>query len=317
MSDSRATTLPDLDGLWNYGDPDASEAAFRSVLPAAEAAGNPGYLATLWSQIARTHGMRRDFGQAFALLDRADEVVAGLGESSGPNSATDGQSASNLALERAQGWIAIERGRTMNSSGDPAGALPFFHEARERGERAADAGLVVDALHMLAIADEGKDLEWNEEALSAARAATDPRARRWLGSLLNNQGWSYHGRGEFDRALALFEEARDYRLSQDQPKEVRVMRWCIARTWRSLGRLVEALAEQRLLAAEGRAAGDDIGYCDEEIAECLHALGRNDEARPHFAAAHAQLSQDAWLVAQEAERLARLAQMGGVDEAAT
>jgi tetratricopeptide (TPR) repeat protein len=304
---TQGEVLPDLDGLWNYGDPAATEAAFRAVLPAAEAAaaadertGLP-YLATLWSQIARTFGLRRDFEHAHVLLDRAAGCLEGLAEAS-----------REVALARA--WIAIERGRTLNSGGDPAASVALFQQAREAAERAGDEGLVVDALHMLAIADEGRDLAWNEEALAVARVSEAPRARRWLGSLLNNQGWSYHERGEHERALALFEEALALREAQGNQAQVRIMRWCVARAWRSLGRLDEALAAQRSLAAERAAEGEGSGYAEEEIGECLLALGRGTEAEPHFASAHAQLSQDAWLVAEEPERLARLARLGAVTQ---
>ena len=43
------------------------------------------------------------------------------------------------------------------------------------------------------------------------------------------------------------------------------------------------------------------------------ALGRGSEASPYFAEAYALLSQDAWLVDAEPERLARLKELGGVE----
>ena len=49
----------------------------------------------------------------------------------------------------------------------------------------------------------------------------------------------------------------------------------------------EALAEQQALAAELEAEGEVDGYVDEELAECLLALGRGDEARPYFSRAYA------------------------------
>ena len=49
-----------------------------------------------------------------------------------------------------------------------------------------------------------------------------------------------------------------------------------------------------------------------ELAECLTLLGQPDEARPFFAQAYAVLSQEAWLVEAEPERLERLKACGGV-----
>ena len=83
----------------------------------------------------------------------------------------------------------------------------------------------------------------------------------------------------------------------------------MARCCRSLGRVDEALAAQQALAAEHAAAGSEDGYVEEELGECLLRLGRPAEARPHFWQAHKLLSQDAWLVEAEPERLARIKQL--------
>jgi hypothetical protein len=48
------------------------------------------------------------------------------------------------------------------------------------------------------------------------------------------------------------------------------------------------------------------------MGECLLALGRADEARPHFARAYELLSQDEWFPADEKQRLARMKELGRV-----
>ena len=75
----------------------------------------------------------------------------------------------------------------------------------------------------------------------------------------------------------------------------------------------EALAVQRELEQQIAEIEDPDGYIYEELAECLQALGRTDEARAHFLRAHELLSKNAWFVEGEATRLARLAMLGGVD----
>ncbi len=170
----------------------------------------------------------------------------------------------------------------------------------------------VDAAHMLAIAAESQDetLAWNERALELAEGSDDERAQRWRASLLNNLGWARHDGGDYEAALALFERALAERQKRGATRETRIARWCVARCLRSLGRLEEALAQQRALLAEEEALGEGSGFTWEEISECLLALGREVEARPHFAQAYAALSQDARLVAEEGERLARLQRWG-------
>jgi tetratricopeptide (TPR) repeat protein len=75
--------------------------------------------------------------------------------------------------------------------------------------------------------------------------------------------------------------------------------------FRLLGRVDEALEiQERLMRTQ---SGGEDGFVYEELAECLLVLGRADEARAHFARAHAMLSQDPWLVRNEAARLERLA----------
>jgi hypothetical protein len=76
-----------------------------------------------------------------------------------------------------------------------------------------------------------------------------------------------------------------------------------------MARLDEALAVQLRIIAEASAGGAPDGYFHEEAAECLLALERAAEARPHFARAHELLSADPWMREHEAPRLARLAQL--------
>jgi tetratricopeptide (TPR) repeat protein len=149
-----------------------------------------------------------------------------------------------------------------------------------------------------------------------AQASSDPKARRWLGSLYNNLGWTFHDKGDFAAALDLFRKALNAREEAGKTSDVRVARWCVARALRSLGRLEEALSMQEALLTEGKAESASDGYVEEEIGECLEALGRAAEAAPHFAAAYALLSADPWLQRDEPERLERLRRLGGVPEPA-
>ncbi len=61
--------------------------------------------------------------------------------------------------------------------------------------------------------------------------------------------------------------------------------------------------QQDLLQTE---TGQTDGYVNEELAECLLALGRANEAKEYFAKAHTLLSQDAGFAKNETQRLARL-----------
>ncbi len=284
-----------VDGLWDFRDAAASEGRFLEA-----AAGEEGLVRLgLLTQAARAQGLQRRFDEATATLDGVERE---LGESAGHA----GDDAGVVGV-----MLLLERGRVKNSSGDRAAAMVFFERAWEAA-RGVDDALAVDAAHMAAIAGAGEAaVRWNETALEAAEASADPRARRWRASLLNNLGWTYHERGEYGRALELFERALEARRERGQERETLIARWAVARCLRSLGRVEEALGEQRSLEAAWEKIGEPDGYVFEEIGECLLLLGRDEEARGPFARAHAILSEDPWMVEHEGARLERLAELGG------
>ena len=90
---------------------------------------------------------------------------------------------------------------------------------------------------------------------------------------------------------------------------IRVARWTVARGLRSLGRLDEAETMQRALADELQAANAPDGYVFEELAEIALARGDRAAAQPWAAKAIALLGGDADLRANDAARLARLADL--------
>jgi len=284
----------DFDALWDYDDPAATEAKFRELLPAARASGDLSYLLQLETQIARTQGLQRDFEGAHRTLDA---VEARLPE--------------GRTVERVR--YLLERGRTLNSSKHPEEAKLLFIEAWDTARAVGADGFAVDAAHMVAIVEtpEGS-LRWNEKAIAYAEASGKPEAARWLGSLYNNTGWTLHDQGEYERALGLFEKALALREKQAKAGPIRIARWCVARTLRSLERYDEALGIQEELERECAETGESDGYVQEELGELYLVAGRVEEAKPHFARAYEILSQDAWLMDSEPERVARLKELGGL-----
>jgi tetratricopeptide (TPR) repeat protein len=184
-------------------------------------------------------------------------------------------------------------------------------EAWERGQRTDADVYTVDAAHMIAIVEKGEEaLEWNLKAIDYAKASGQPRARNWLASLYNNTAWTLHDKGEYERALRLFQDAVAFREEQGNEETLRIARWCVGRCLRSLGRNDEAFEIMQALLIEAEAAGADTGYTHEELGELLLLEGETDEARDHFAEAYAVLSQDPWLMENEAERMERMRQLG-------
>lgn len=284
--------LPDFDELWDYENPGATEAAFRALLPRAAGSGDRAYHAELLTQIARTEGLGRKFADAHRTLDAVQALLP------------DGH-------PRARVRYLLERGRVFNSAGDQATARPLFAAAWEQAAAAGETFHAIDAAHMLAIAAPPEErLTWNLRALALAESATDARSQGWVGSLYNNIGWTHHDTGRYAEALAAFQQAQTWQEARGGPREIRIARWAVARVLRSLDRVPEALAIQEDLARAAAASGDPAGYVQEELGECLLALGKPDAARAHFARAYILLSPDPWLAAQEPARLARLHALG-------
>lgn len=289
-----STSRPDIDSLWDFDHPDASEAAFAALLPVARAADDPDYLAQLLTQLARAEGLQMKFDPAMKTLDEAERVIT-----------------PETPVARVR--LLLERGRVLNSSKRREESKPFFREAWDLARASKADGLAVDAAHMLGIVESAdSSVAWNREAIAYAERSQDPKARRWLGSLYNNLGWTYHDSGDPKTALDLFQKARAAREVEGKTGPIRIARWCVARALRSLQRIDEALDIQRRLAAELEKDGAPDGYVHEEIAECLASKGDDAGAKPHFAAAWTILSKDPWLQRDEPERIERMRRLGGL-----
>jgi tetratricopeptide (TPR) repeat protein len=226
--------------LWDFDDPAASGERFLDV---AEQADEPEKTAWL-TQYARTLGLLERYEDAHKVLDglRSDDAEAAT-------------------------YIDLERGRVLSSSGDPDAARPRFEAAAQRAEAAGLDALHIDALHMLAIVtppEEQHDL--NRSALEVARASSDQRVRDWDASLLNNIGMTYADAGDFEQALATFEEARAACDRIGDPGRIRIARWMVAWSLRNLGRRDKALQIQRALKEELNSIGDADQYVDDELA---------------------------------------------------
>jgi tetratricopeptide (TPR) repeat protein len=281
---------PEFDSLWDFNDPAATEQRFRALLPGPR---SRAWRAEIYSQIARALGLQRRFDPAHALLNQAEGL---LGE----------------RMHRARVRVLLERGRVYNSSGDPASSRALFLSALELAQEKGLDFYAVDAAHMLGIVEPLEvGMEWNERAIKIAQASSDPRARNWLGSLLNNLGWSKMDLGRYEESLQHFQDALAFREEKGKPLEIHIAKWCVARVLRALGRLEEALAIQQALYAAYQAGQAQDGYVSEEMGELLLEMGRAAEARPYFAEAYQMLSQDAFMAANEAVRLERLKKLGG------
>jgi tetratricopeptide (TPR) repeat protein len=250
-----------IDSLWEYSDPAASEARFQEALGLTQGDER----LELLTQIARTHSLRQNFTQANEILNEIESQLAN-------------------ASVRPRVRYLLERGRVFNSAGEKEKARPFFVEAWEQAQAAHEDGLAVDAAHMVAITYSGmpEGLVWNQRGLTLARSSQDPKANSMVPAMLNNMAWDLHDLGRFNDALPLFEDAQAEWAARSRPVQTQIAKWSVAHCLRSLERYEEALSIQRALEAEHLSAGTTDRYVIEEIAENLAALGKPEEADPYF-----------------------------------
>jgi tetratricopeptide (TPR) repeat protein len=251
----------DISSLWNYSDPEESERRFRAAL--AEAAGDDALI--LQTQIARTHGLRRNFPEARRVLAEIQEPVS--------RAAPEAQVRYCLELGRTYASVAHKPEEVTPEDREKARSL--FMNAFETARGARLDYLAIDALHMMSSVDVGpKDqLAWDLKALAFMEASPQAEAKKWEGSLRNNVGYANFLLGNYDEALA------EYRLSlaaherSGRAANVRIAYWMIARTLRAQGLIQEAIAIQLRLEREWNDAGESDPYVYEELEQLYRQSG--------------------------------------------
>lgn len=174
-----------LDQLWDFDNPEISEARFRAAITGGEYDADE--RAELETQLGRAIGLQGRFEEADALLD-----------------AIDGDEPT-VAVR-----VLLERGRLLNSSGHAQMAVPLFEQAAELADHLGEEFLAVDALHMLAIADSAHAETWTRSALEYASTVQSDRTKRWLVALHNNLGWTLHDAGRCAEAMVEFQLAAQW-----------------------------------------------------------------------------------------------------------
>jgi len=146
-----------LDDLWDFSDLAASEAKFRIRLTLVS---DDNDRAEILTQIARTYGLRKRFDEAHELLDQAAGLMS--------------------AGSKAEVRYMLERGRAINSSGGRIASRQVFHQSVDAARKLGDGHLIVDAMHMLGIVEDGDAaMRWNLDAIAFAEASDQPKAQKW------------------------------------------------------------------------------------------------------------------------------------------
>lgn len=288
---------PNFDSLWNYQQPDSTEMVFQKILEnlhdSVEMSYDQEYHVELLTQIARAQGLQGKFEQAFHTLNTADSLLQ-----------------DSMFVPKIR--YLLEKGRVYYSNKNLDTAKKFFLEAYQFGEKKDLEFYSIDAAHMLGIVAEPQNqMKWNLKALDLAEKSEDQRCKKWLGTLYNNIGWTFHDEGKFGKALAMFKKDLAWRQKNDDLVSILIAKWSVGRTLRSLDKIAEAMVIQQELVEDYQKNNMPIsGYVLEELGE-LHLVQKSDEkAADYFSKAYKILSKDAWLQKFEKDRLERIKKLG-------
>lgn len=283
--------FPDIDGFWDFGDLIKTESNIRARLPKENEAWTSKTLEAL-TQLGRMQGLQGNLSLARATLDQAKKEIAEI---------------NGEARLRPEIRCLLELGRILCLGMTPHKAQVFFNEAWELARGANDAFLAIDAALMLSISQPPKSKnEWLQKAVQLAEETKSGQGHLWLSQLYTMEGWHSFDYRQFDKALESFQKAiAQPRQPGDEIKNF-VNRWCLARALRAVNRNQEAFEIQQQLMNEATTAGANNGHVYLELAECLQALHKTEDAKAYFELAHKELSSDGWYSDNKASELGRM-----------
>lgn len=284
--------MRDFDKLWDFRKPAETEKKFRDALASTTESKDSDYYLELLTQLARTQGLQAKFEEAHKILDEVEPKLK-------PEMIT------------ARIRYNLERGRTFNSSGVKDKAIHHFLDAYHLGMENDEDFYTIDAAHMLGIAEKPDEaLNWNEIAIELIEKSSDERAKGWLGSLLNNTGWTYFDKEDFATALEYFQKNVAYHTERKNKIPLRIAKWCVARTFRAQSKIDEALKIQNELREEVEAANEDNdGYIYEELGELYLVKGDKENQKKYFKKAYELLSKLTGIETLEKSRLDRIKEL--------
>lgn len=281
--------FPDRDGFWNFDDLAQTEVNIHRLFPGEGETWTRSSLEAM-TQLARAQALQGKIGEARISLDRVQELIPTLPENE------------RVHVEMRH---ALEQGRLLCLVMTPARAQTFLLRAYELAMRIGNVFFAIDAALMVSLSQPPKSQDqWLQRALELAKSSAD--GQLWLAQLYTMDGWHFFDFRRFDLALESFEKAlAQPRYAGDEAK-VLIMRWCKARALRALNRVAEALEIQRSLRAELELNGKTNGHVFLELAECLQAEQKSEEARTLFELAYKELSVEGWYSDNKGEELSRI-----------
>ncbi len=287
--------LPEIDSLWDYPNPEASEARFRELLGRPDLTSN--YRAEVSTQLPRALCLQRNHIAAQQVLDDVLPLVR--------------NDANRVHVRH-----LLETGRLHRELGRHQSGVPLFECAWELACECGEDHLAIDAAHMLGYTLDGDaGRHWHELGIAKAEASADARARRWLFRLYNNPGKRQAEVGDCAAALASFRKMDDWceanNASTDHRRDTRLMMAYAHRLAGEVDQAYRLLCElEQSIESSG---GHNDGYLFEHLGECLLAMNEPEDAKAWFSKAYQLLKDDAWFDGNvlDPEHKERIRRLGG------
>lgn len=260
----------DINAMWDYSKPELSEQRFRAALDGASADER----IILQTQIARTHGLRRNFTKAREVLALLEPAQTGASD----------EARVRYLLELGRTYASTAHTKADQTADDLEQARNLYLQAHAEAAKARLDFLAIDALHMMPCVDTepAQQLQWNERALSYMERSDQPEVKKWEASLRNNVGYAKYLAGEYDAAIEQFQLSRAAHERANRVRGTRVADWMIAWTLRAQQKYPQALSMQLALERAWEADGEVDPYVFEEL-EHLYRVTGNEERAAHYA----------------------------------
>ncbi|KAJ3063856.1 hypothetical protein HDU99_004677, partial [Rhizoclosmatium hyalinum] len=166
-----------LPTLIKWSNPSETEQAITEYIASNKIEAGTIEHAEFLTQLARAQGLQKHFDQANETLSKVKSTFE-LVESQLEDADSDSDAARSARRVRVR--YLLERGRVLNSSGNPEAAIAPFRMAMQVA-RLSDslAEYQVDAIHMLAIAvsDQDEKVAWTAKAIALCEKSTDPETK--------------------------------------------------------------------------------------------------------------------------------------------
>lgn len=284
--------FPDLDGYWASGDFPTIEAAIRAALPTDVGGEWSATALEAITQLVRVQSLQGKIAEAKESLELARKLIMAI----------DPAKRTHFEIR-----LLIEEGRHFCLSMMPSKAQTPFHQAWTMANANNEVFLAIEAAVMLSISQPPKyKNDWLQRAIELAEKTDVKQAKLWLAQLYLMDGWHAFDFRRFDDALKSFKLALERPREHGEMTSLILIKWCVARAMRALGRNQEALGIQKELLAEVSSESKLNGHVFLEIAECLQLLKKTEEAKSYFESAYKELSVNGWYADNKASELSRM-----------